>query len=103
MVRPLQSPVVWSEMTTPCHPTIAGRLRLPLQIQDIIASLSAYAVLRSHPESRRPGQPPPSLPVIDPGDLHHHLSLPVREFVEGHCQLVEQLVHFPHSVTVLSN
>lgn len=31
-------------MTTPCHPTIAGRLRLPLQIQDIIASLSAHGL-----------------------------------------------------------
>src|SRR2546430_5377998 len=41
MVRPLQSPVVWLEMTTPCHPTIARRLRLPPQIQAVIASLSA--------------------------------------------------------------
>src|SRR5215475_12916767 len=39
-------------------------------------------VLRSHPESRRPSQQPPSLPVIDPGDLHYDLSLPVRELVE---------------------
>src|SRR5215831_2349893 len=39
-------------------------------------------VLRSHPESRRPGQKPPSLPVLDPGDLHYDLSLPVHEFVE---------------------
>src|SRR5437870_10231610 len=45
MVRPLQSPVVWLEMTTPCHPTIARRLRLPPQIQAVIASLSANAPL----------------------------------------------------------
>src|SRR5262245_49217544 len=34
-------------MTTPCHPTIAGRLRLPLQIQDVIASLNANVPARS--------------------------------------------------------
>jgi len=46
----LQSPLVWAVMTTPCHPTSAGRLRLPLQFHAVIDSLNAYAGSQDLPE-----------------------------------------------------
>src|SRR5262245_49645075 len=53
MLQPSRSPLLWSVMTSPCHPTIGGRSRLPLRFHMVSVRL-----VRVPPEGAKSGLRP---------------------------------------------